>query len=1064
MTRRFALILLTAAAILGGTVTAGVIWRVPLAQLVLDWALKDLGIPGARVTVEHLSTDRFRAKNLAAGKEAEFTVESIDVDFHLPEVLRGLITKVAVDGLGLTLDLREGAMPLGSLQTFFERLREDDTGDGAAFPLEALPAIEVRDGRIRAETPYGPANLALEGAFTRLRTVGPTLHITSDLDSDWARLNTDLSVTGDPRDAAQAHIAMADGAINLPDHLIRLHNLTGDVDLRIQDGGPRYGEGELAANGLTLAGAPFDQARAHFTLSREQAELSAQLRSEDGSFDLAFDSRVEALDTAPRLSFNLRSDIGESAPVWAFARRPFPTGGNGQIEVQVFGRNSIPPPLTTNADELQDWLEGGSFSGVLTGRLSGLELPGTVAEAAVQADLDATHENRELRLTTRQKSRVSVSGLATEDLAALGVPANLADEVIGLTGGAFAITLPAPSQPSAALVWHPDDPARNARFDGSAVITAGPLTATLIGETGATLLPVPALVDVDLREASISASDVTIRGQKIEELQVTGRLAGTARSFEANGRLNIGLAAPNLSGLSAAHASLSLPFQVRRDGSSLDLALSESGLVIIDGLAAAAGLTTEGPVELVLTGAEANFTLPYESSSLALAHTTRFELPPTRLLWQGEKNSPIPLELSVPNLEIAGELTEDGLYRGKTALRKATLALPESDLAFEGLSADVEFSGNPESAAANFEVAAVRHLASPAFFAPLHASGQTARRGDRLELTVAIDRADGVRFADVAATHDLSTGSGQGDITLLPLRFQPGSLQPAALSPLLASTSDASGSVEGLAALTWNSGSLAGTARIVVRDLAFSWNDARVSGLNLDLDLDNLEPLTSPPQQLLSADLIDVGVPLKDVVARFRLLPESPARILVEEASFSTVGSHITVHDTIVDPRSDQLETQLLVDEVDVGVLFDVLAVDGLSGTGELVGTIPIMRDGDRVVIENARLEADGPGVLRFRSDAAARALAGGGEHVDLVIQALKDFHYQNLTLTGNLDRAGEAKLRLEILGNNPEVLDGYPFQLNINLTGNPEPILEVLQLSRTLFRDILGRARTLSR
>ena len=193
-------------------------------------------------------------------------------------------------------------------------------------------------------------------------------------------------------------------------------------------------------------------------------------------------------------------------------------------------------------------------------------------------------------------------------------------------------------------------------------------------------------------------------------------------------------------------------------------------------------------------------------------------------------------------------------------------------------------------------------------------------------------------------------------------------------------------------------------------------------------------------------------------------MPERSARILVEEASFSTVGSHITVHDTIVDPRSDQLETQLLVDEVDVGVLFDVLAVDGLSGTGELVGTIPIMRDGDRVVIENARLEADGPGVLRFRSDAAARALAGGGEHVDLVIKALKDFHYQTLTLTGNLDRAGEAKLRLEILGNNPEVLDGYPFQLNINLTGNPEPILEVLQLSRTLFRDILGRARTLSR
>jgi len=350
MTRRFVLILLTTTAVLSGTVTAGVIWRVPLAQLVLDWALKDLGIPGARATVERLSGDRFLAKDLAAGKDAEFTVESIEVDYLLPEVLRGLIAKVAVDGLSLTLDLRKGAVPLGSLQPFVERLREDDTGDGATLPKEALPEIEVQDGRIRVETPYGPAKLALEGAFTRPRTDGPTLHIMGDLDSDWARLNADLSATGDPRDAAQAHIAMSDGAINLPDHLIRLHNLAGALDLRIQDGGPQYGEGELAANGLTLAGTLFDQAQAHFTLSREQAELSAQLRSDDASFDLSFDSRVEALDTAPRLSLNLRSDIGESAPVWAFAQPPFPVRGSGRIEVQAVGRNSIPLPLTTNTD------------------------------------------------------------------------------------------------------------------------------------------------------------------------------------------------------------------------------------------------------------------------------------------------------------------------------------------------------------------------------------------------------------------------------------------------------------------------------------------------------------------------------------------------------------------------------------------------------------------------------------------------------------------------------------------------------------------------------------------
>ena len=148
---------------------------------------------------------------------------------------------------------------------------------------------------------------------------------------------------------------------------------------------------------------------------------------------------------------------------------------------------------------------------------------------------------------------------------------------------------------------------------------------------------------------------------------------------------------------------------------------------------------------------------------------------------------------------------------------------------------------------------------------------------------------------------------------------------------------------------------------------------------------------------------------------------------------------------------------------MDVAVLFDLLAVEGLSGSGELSGSIPIRRNGDIVTVADARLEALGPGVLRFRSDAARQALASGGEYVDLVIQALEDFRYETLVLTGNLDQDGETTMRLEILGHNPEVLEGHPFQLNINLTGNSSQILEAVVLSRALIGEIMARARRLS-
>ncbi|MDX1576332.1 MAG: YdbH domain-containing protein, partial [Kiloniellales bacterium] len=357
-----------------------------------------------------------------------------------------------------------------------------------------------------------------------------------------------------------------------------------------------------------------------------------------------------------------------------------------------------------------------------------------------------------------------------------------------------------------------------------------------------------------------------------------------------------------------------------------------------------------------------------------------------------------------------------------------------------------------------------RHTASPAAFAPLTVSGQTQGQGDSVDLTALITGPGGLELADVAASHDPATGSGEAEVKLRDLRFVPGGLQPAALSPLLAAFSEARGAVAGAAALSWDEDGLGGGADLVIEGLSFAGQDLTVSGLDLSLTLDSLQPPASPPHQVLRADTIDPGVPLKDLEVKFRLPPEAPGQILIEDASFSTVGSRFALHDTLLNPAAERLETQLQVDQMDVAVLFDLLAVEGLSGSGELSGSIPIRRDGDVVTVSNARLEALGPGVLRFRSDAARRALAGGGEYVALAIQALEDFRYETLILTGNLDRDGETAMRLEILGHNPEVLEGHPFQLNINLTGNSTQILEAMVLSRALLKEILSRARRLSR
>ncbi len=1064
MARRLVLVTLAATAVLTAAIGGLLIWRVPIAQSLVDWAAKDLEIPGVQATVVRIAADQVRMADLAAGDQAEFTVDSVEVDFRTPDIAKGEIDGITVVGLTLNLDLREGAEPFGSLQPLLDRLRDNDASNAGAKRLPAnLPDVQFSAGRIEAQTPYGPASIAFDGALTGNQEGNPVLKLQGDLTSALARLTAELSVSGDPQKEAVARLAISAGAVELPDDLLRVRALEGDFNVSVEAGRPRSGHGELAAHGLAVAGTPFDRAQVNFDLSPERADLTARLNSDDGSFDLALEGRAEALDAVPRISLSLQSEIGHAAPLWAFSRPPFPVGGEGHIELTAVGEFPALPQPQEGRTALLSWLAQGGLSGKATGTFSRLALPDSEAQAAALIDLAAVWADGELSLATRRKNRAAVTGLSARDLADLDLPPGLIDELIRITGGTLSVALPAPSQKPTVLVWRPDEPAGGAWFDGSVLVTAGPLTATLIGEATAALGPAPGLAHANFRDVAISATGVAIEGYTIDDLEVTGSFAGAPLSFEATGEILGRMAVPSLNGLSADQLSLSLPFRVSRDAQSFDFVLTRPGRLTVNGLKAADLLMAAGPVDLVLASSAAKLTLAGEDGSFTLGHETRISLGETRLLLQAEDRARIPVQLRLPSVKLIGELGEDGRYSGKAAIREAALTLPEFDLAFEKLSADLELPGELTRATAAFEIAAARHLASPAAFAPLQISGQARRSGETIELMAQVNRPDGQSLANVTATHDLASGSGHADVTLQPLQFTPGGLQPAALSPLLAELSEVRGTAEGSAALTWDRDGLAGEAQFIIEDLAFSSEDMTVSGLDLRLELDSLQPPTSPPHQILRADVIDVGVLLKDLEARFRLPPDSPGQIFIEEASFATVGSRFAIRDTLIDPAGEQIETQLQVDQIDVAVLFDLLAVEGLSGSGELTGTIPIRRDGDIVTIEDARLAAVAPGVLRFRSDAAKRALEGSGEYVDLVIQALQDFRYETLTMTGNLDRDGEARLRLEILGHNPDVLEGHPFQLNINLTGNPTPILEVLLLSRTLIRDILERARRLS-
>jgi hypothetical protein len=240
----------------------------------------------------------------------------------------------------------------------------------------------------------------------------------------------------------------------------------------------------------------------------------------------------------------------------------------------------------------------------------------------------------------------------------------------------------------------------------------------------------------------------------------------------------------------------------------------------------------------------------------------------------------------------------------------------------------------------------------------------------------------------------LGTETGRLQVRSEPVRFAPGGLQPDRLWP-------------GLAGYARN---VSGTLRAIV--------DWPAGGAVLSIDGLGLETDYGP-----------VG-PIDGTIALDRAWPPRTA-----------------------EPQRLRIEGLRLAPLVEG---FEIAAL-GAEGTIDADLLFSFTEDG-RLFLDEGRLVARGPGVLRYRDDEPPAMLAGQGQGVDLLFTALADFRYQSLTaiVRGYLD--DELTVELQLSGSNPELYEGYPIELNVNLEA---PVLPLALAGRDVLAlpDVVRRA-----
>ncbi|MWV14585.1 hypothetical protein F3I16_00890 [Pseudomonas sp. L-22-4S-12] len=213
------------------------------------------------------------------------------------------------------------------------------------------------------------------------------------------------------------------------------------------------------------------------------------------------------------------------------------------------------------------------------------------------------------------------------------------------------------------------------------------------------------------------------------------------------------------------------------------------------------------------------------------------------------------------------------------------------------------------------------------------------------------------------------------------------------------------------------------------------------------LNLQQLNPgLSIGPLQLQGRYVAGLGQPLQG-----QLSWQTAQAALLQGQAWLPAGQ--------LDLGQPSQRLHLQFEDVQLEEIFRVYPAEGLAGRGSLRGELPLLLDAAGLRIEQGRMAAQAPGYLQFRSE-KIRALGRSNPGMQLVVEALDDFHFDLLDSAVSYAADGKLQLALRLQGRNPAVEQGRPINLNVNLEEDIPALLTSLQLTDRVSETIRQRVQ----
>ncbi len=420
----------------------------------------------------------------------------------------------------------------------------------------------------------------------------------------------------------------------------------------------------------------------------------------------------------------------------------------------------------------------------------------------------------------------------------------------------------------------------------------------------------------------------------------------------------------------------------------------------------------------------------------------------------------------LPAMNIEGRRSEDGQLSGSLEISRGTVELP-SLVGARGIRLEARPSTHSASSDATqleLWIDTLYDPQKPARFSELglHATLRDAgaSSGDAVRFDVEVADAKRELVIQISGDHEESLGKGNALLKMQPFTFCPGGNELTSILPILRGTvTGAQGSIATKGRFSWNSEGASGQVDVALSDLKATAMGFEIEHLFAAVSL--LES-GSPPGQMLSIGRIGFGLELTNGEILFQLLPTG--EIILESAVWMFAGGELSTAGRL-DPYAELQSLIFDARNVDLGSLLELVALDGLSGSGTLDGRLPLYRNGDRIEIRDAELHAAPEGgEIQYRPDPSAASVGAADDQFGTLLQILEDFHYTEMSLSINGDAAAEVVVAIHLEGSNPGYLGGQAVDFNLSVESRLSDLISqegaVYQIPYTIeerFRAFFG-------